>query len=109
MHLQKELVNELTEDKRLWDSQELYSLIKNTSIFWSWGVSTRANIENKAMLLKVNGHHFKGIVLITLAANDTFTIYYIKEDKVVDSIENIYIDELVNTIDKKVEYIDAYH
>jgi hypothetical protein len=57
----------------------------------------------------VSGHHHSGHVYITLAWNDTFTIYYTtSRGKIVDKREEVYIDELVQVIDERVEKIDAY-
>ena len=108
MKIKTEQLEILTADKREFDVNWLYNVIKNNSIFFSWGVTHRVNYFKKALALKVNGHHFTGVVFITLAANDTFSIYYIKEQEVVDEIHTIYIDTLLFTIDQKIEYIPTY-
>ena len=107
MKIKMEHLEELTEDKRCFDVADLLNEIKRTVKFCSWG-ARYCNYFDKGLLLLVNGHLFTGGVFITLAGNDTFTIYYIKDRKVVDQIANIYIEDLIDTIDIKVERIPAY-
>jgi hypothetical protein len=107
MKIKIEYLEKLTEDKRMFDVMDLLNAIKRTVKFVSWG-ARYCNYFDKGLLLFVNGHHFTGGVLITLAGNDTFTIYYIKERQVVDQVSNIYIEDLITTIDLKVEYIEEY-
>lgn len=81
----------------------------NMNIFWSWGITTKVNISNKGLLLKVSGHHHKGYVLITLAWDDTYTVDIIStHGKVKDTYEMIYFDMLVETIDNRIERIKEY-
>jgi len=41
------------------------------------GAENFKNFENKALIFKVNGHHFKDAVVITLNGSDLFDIYYV--------------------------------
>ena len=107
MKFKIEYLEKLVEDKRFFDVLDLLSAIKRTVKFASWG-ARYCNYFDRGLLLLVNGHHFKGGVLITLAGNDTFSIYYIKKMQVVDQISNIYIEDLIDTIDIKVERIEEY-
>jgi len=54
--------------------------------------------------------HLKGYVWIYLGYDDTYGVEYydLKGNKVFESDKTIYFDELFNTIDSKIEYIDAY-
>ena len=65
-------VNALAE--REFDVNECFQqvLTRNRSIYWSWGVSKNASVKDRCILLKVNGHHHKGWVGITLGWMDTF-------------------------------------
>jgi hypothetical protein len=82
---------------------------RNMNIFWSWGVTTKANFNNKGLLLKVSGHHHKGYVLITLAWDDTYTVDIIStHGNVKDTYTEIYVDNLVETIDDRIERIEKY-
>lgn len=102
-HLEK-----LIEDKRPFDVYDLHNTIKRNSIYLSWGVSRFCYYDKYALALKVNGHHFQGVVFITLHASDTFSIYFIEKMKVEKELHLVYIDELLRVIDREVEYIKEY-
>ena len=79
---------------------------------WSWGshkfVGHQNNSREGWLKFKVNGHHFDGWVKILLRANDTYTIQFIKDGKVEEEVDDVYFDEMVDIIDRKVEYVEAY-
>ena len=94
---------------REFDQLELISAIRQTIKCMSWGGHAWRTIENKALRFAVNGHHHKGHVYISLAGNDTFTVYFTSRKGTIKEIkEDIYIDMLINCIDKFVEYIPQY-
>ena len=75
----------------------------------SWGFNSPTTFENKALFFKVSGRHHKGIVLITLAWDDTYTVRLLNNKWVEKAkFEGIYCDMLNEFIDEKVEYIPAY-
>ena len=79
-------------------------------MFWSWGANGFTNVENKGLFFKVNGHHHKGYVLITLDWSDTFDVHIINTSgKVLDTYTEVYIDRLFETIDNRIEKIKEYH
>ena len=66
-------------------------------------------IKNKGFRFAVQGHHHKGHVYVVLAYDDTFTIYYTTLKGVIKDIQcGIYIDQLIEVIDRKVEYVPIY-
>jgi len=90
--------------------QELSGVMKRHSIVWCWGAHNYANIEDKLFRFKVQGRLFKGLVWIGVNGLDLFNVYFStgrrSENgcyKLVDKIENVYIEDLIETIDKKVE------
>lgn len=90
-------------------SETIQWLTRNRQIFWSWGVSKKFNVESKGLLMRVNGNHFNGYVLITLSPMDTYTVHLIKTNgKVVETIEDVYCDQLQEIIDNKIERIPEY-
>lgn len=95
-------------------SETLQWLTADRAMFWSWGVSKRIAIKDKegrftGLLLRVNGHHHNGWVLITLEWNDTYEVHLIKTNgTVVSSHEDIYCDVLAEFIDDKIERIPEY-
>jgi hypothetical protein len=90
------------------DTLQLISACK--AIYWCWGVSKKINIQNKGLLLSVNGNHHKGFVLITLAYNDTYTVRYFntRYNKTKDTQTDVYFDMLADIIDSTIEKIDTY-
>ena len=90
-------------------SETLKVLKANPSIYMSWGVSSLKNFENKVLILKVNGHHHKGLVLISLAWNDTYTVNIVStQNNIKKTYTEVYFDVLTEIIDNHIEKIDDY-
>lgn len=94
---------------REFNPDEIFNAIHNTVKVWSWGAHAWRKVGNKALRFAVQGRHFTGHVYITLAFDDTFTIYYTTMKGTIKDIQHmIYIDQLIEVIDRKVEYIPEY-
>jgi hypothetical protein len=77
--------------------------------FWSWGANGFKNILNKALFFKVQGHHHKGYVLITLNAADLYEVRLLTTTgKIKDTMTDLFFDQLFDAIDAKVERISEY-
>jgi len=77
--------------------------------YYSWGVSNKMNFKNKALILKVNGRHFKGYVVITLDYSDTYIVNLVStHGNLKQTFEMVYFDNLFNVIDKAIEFIPEY-
>jgi hypothetical protein len=84
-------------------------LTYNKPIYWSWGVSNITNIDNKGLVMKVNGHHHKGYVFITLDWSDTYIVHIIStHGNILNTYEMVYFDMLVEVIDNRIEKIADY-
>jgi len=106
-----QLIKEIqTKLEREFNLNETLAVLKhNRTIFWSWGVSKMTNFLDKGLLLKVNGHHHKSYVLITLAWNDTYTVYIISNrGAVLNEYKEVYFDMLTEVIDNRIEKIADY-
>jgi hypothetical protein len=89
--------------------ETLQVLRHNQSIYWSWGVSKLVNVDNKGLLMKVNGHHHKGYVFITLGYEDLYKVHFIStHGNIKDTKEGIFFDMLVEIIDNRIEKIKNY-
>jgi hypothetical protein len=78
-------------------------------LVWSWGAHGWTNIENKCLRFKVRGHHFKGYVHIIVNGLDLFDVFYVStHGNIKDVSKDVYIEDLVDTIDIKVERIPEY-
>jgi hypothetical protein len=105
------MTNKITELlQREFDFNDTLMVLKSPiNIYWTWGVEKIYKIENQGLVLKVNGHHWKNFVLITLGWNDTYTVSLLDAElNPTKTITEIYYDMLQNTIDKEIEYIEAY-
>jgi len=77
-------------------------------VVWSWGFNSPIAIEN-GLRFKVTGFKFRGVVDVVYNEGcDLFDISFIKSNKVVKSIDGVYFDMLVDTIDDFVEKTSDY-
>ena len=77
--------------------------------FWSWGAQKFTNIGNRGLRFNVNAHHHKGHVYLFVNGSDLFDIYLTTTHGTIkEKICDIYIDQLVDVIDRKIEWIDIY-
>lgn len=97
--------------QREFNYEETLKVLKSPiQIYWTWGVERIIPVDETGLILKVNGHHHKDFVLITLGWNDTYTVSLLDGDfNVRKSITDIYWDVLQFTIDREIEYIDSYN
>lgn len=104
-------INEEEIGQRSFEPKELaQALLCNASCtIASWGAQNWGFYKEQWLRFMVNGHHHKGWVYIILTWNDTFTIYFADLDGViVEKREEVYIDELIDVLDKRIEWIDDY-
>jgi hypothetical protein len=97
----------------IYDVKELIPAIARTlkAITWAARGWTVLTVVGQPMGLKfrVSGHHHKGYVILTVNGADLFDIYLINmKGMVKEKIEDVYLEDLIDTIDKKVEYIARY-
>lgn len=101
--------------ERNFDHKETIMVLRhNINKYWSWGVS-KSSIMIKdsvtvGLVLLVNGRHFKGYVLVTLGWDDVYKVHFITtRGTLKKTIDNVYVDELTDTIDGYIEYIPEYN
>ena len=83
-------------------------LLTQPIIVFSWGFNTPIAIAN-GLRFKVQGFKFKGTVEVEYnEGTDLFDIRLIQNGKVVETIEDVYLDSLVDVIDNHVEKVDNY-
>jgi type IV secretory pathway VirB6-like protein len=77
-------------------------------VVFSWGFNTPTAIAN-GLRFKVQGFKFSGTVdVVYNESADLFDVKLIKNDKVVELVEGVYLDTLVDVIDCRVEKVDNY-
>ena len=81
--------------KREFNVSELSTNIRSVGpVVWSWGMHDLANMNDKGLMFRVNGHHHKGWVLITLDWDDTLfpTTWMIKNSIDLNTNAHTYKD-----------------
>ena len=77
-------------------------------VVWSWGFNKPMALEN-GLRFNVQGFKFRGVVEIVYNdGQDLFDVSFIKANKVVKSIDGVFFDMLVDTIDYYVEKTADY-
>lgn len=96
--------------ERSFNQQETMQLLRLNPIWMmSWAARNFTRFEDKALFFTVSGHHHKGIVLITLAWDDTYTVRLLSNQwNEKAKFVNVFFDELAELIDEKVERIKDY-
>ena len=106
-------VTAITNSCRQLNVSELIDLLRmDINKFWSWG-SHAYTIDNKRncrmFRMAVNGHHHKGHVYIFLNGSDLFDVYLTtKMGTIKKVLTDLYNDQIVDVIDKEIEYISDY-
>ena len=77
-------------------------------VMFSWGFHQPVAIEN-GLQFKVQGFKFRGVVEVVYnEGRDLFDVRFLKANKVVNTIEGLFFDMLVDTIDDYVERVPDY-
>ena len=77
-------------------------------VVWSWGFHKPIALEN-GLRFNVQGFRFRGIVEVVYnEGRDLFDVSFIKANKVVKSIDGVFFDMLIDTIDDFVERTPDY-
>ena len=91
---------------------ETLQLLSYNRIIWmTWGVPTESIkvIGTKGLLFRVNGNHYKGLILVTLSFMDLYDVHFVTEEgEVTEKIEELYFDQLSEVIDNRIEKIKEY-
>lgn len=77
-------------------------------VVWSWGFHNPIALEN-GLRFNVQGFKFRGVVEVVYnEGSDLFDVSFIKANKVANTIEGVFFDMLVDTIDDYVERTPDY-
>ena len=94
---------------REFDQTELVNAIRRSVKVMSWGCHAWTVYKKLVLRFKVEGNHHKGHVYISLNFMDTFDIHLTStHGNIKKKIEGIYIDQLIDVLDKEIEYIPEY-
>jgi len=88
-------------------------LRRGGSIPMSWGISEIVALthgkEHRGMSFRVNGFMFQGIVVVSVNGADYYEARFFKDDELVHTIGDIYVDDFIEIIDDYVEYDPAFY
>ena len=77
-------------------------------VVWSWGFHQPVAIEN-GLQFKVQGFKFRGVVQVVYnEGRDLFDVRSLKANKMVNTIDGVFFDMLIDTIDDFVEKTSDY-
>jgi hypothetical protein len=97
--------------QRNFDAKETMQWLKANPLWlMTWGARNFTRFGETALFFTVSGNLHKGIVLITLAWDDTYTVRLLSSQWNEKAIfENVYCDDLAELIDCKIERIAEYN
>lgn len=105
--LRKVIDTAISKYEREFDTRKTAQQLSSHSIIvWSWRFKQYINLANKGLFFKFNGHHHKGYVLITLAWNDTYSVYMLtSHGNIVSEYKEVHSDMLLVVIDNYIQKI----
>ena len=90
--------------KRSFDPLELFNALRRLRTVWAWGAHAWVHHKDQFLRFKSEGFLHKGHVYIILGWDDTFTVILTSvRGKVISIDEGIFVDMLVQTIDRRIE------
>lgn len=103
-------VNKFKSGHRQWDDMtEFVNALRRNMITWSWGASAWTKMNDYCLRFAVNGHHHKGHVYVTVNGGDLFDIYLTNKLGTIKKVINdVYLEDFIDTVDNNVERIPAY-
>ena len=102
-------IQEITQEDYEMSVYVLSILKSNAVILMSWGY-TSPTVIKQGLRFSVSGFLLKGTVEVVYnGGSDLFDLTFYNEDRSVrNTLEGIYFDELLSTIDDQVERVDNY-
>jgi len=90
---------------RILDCKELLQFFQaHKFMFWSWGPHAFTKVTESCFRMAVQGRHHNGHVYIYLNGMDTFDVYLTKKQGTIkEVIEGLYIDQIFEILDEKIE------
>ena len=77
-------------------------------VVWSWGFRQPMALQN-GLRFKVTGYKFRGVVdVVYNEGSDLFDLRFLKANKMVNTIDGVFFDMLIDTIDDFVEKTSDY-
>lgn len=95
--------------RRFDDVQGLVNAMRRNQKVWSWGAHAWTRMNEYCLRFMVQGHHHKGHVYLVVNGSDLFDAYLTSSQGTIkDIITDLYLEDLIDAVDAKVERIEAY-
>jgi hypothetical protein len=84
------------------------------AIVLSWGIENiqplKVKKEEYGMSFEVNGMHFQGTVILSINGLDYYEVRFAKDGEIIEdmTVKDVCVFDLIDTIDKIVEYVPSY-
>lgn len=92
------------------DMQGLVNSLRRLQTVWSWGAHGWTRMNSHCLRFMVRGHHHKGHVYLTVNGSDLFDVILTSSRGTIkQTVTDVFVDDLVDTIDTLVERIPAYN
>jgi hypothetical protein len=95
--------------REFYGMEDLLSAMRRNPVIWSWGARSFTQYRGRVLAFRVSGHHFKGNIALMVNGSDLMDIHLTNiRGKLVEKIEDIYIEDLIETIDNRIERVPEY-
>jgi hypothetical protein len=105
------------KDMRPFNINDGINLLKSGGmITMSWGVDNIDALylgdedDCRGLAFEVNGHHFKGTVVLTVNFMDYYEVRFLKDGVVQEdmTMEDVFVGDIIEQMDRVIEYIPEY-
>jgi hypothetical protein len=95
--------------REFYSMNELVKTISKLIIVWSWGAREYTKMSNFLLRFRVSAHRHKGYVFVAVNGADLFDVWLTNlKGEIKKEFTDVYISELVSTIDDEIERIPEY-
>ena len=95
--------------REFYSMEELVKTIARTMKVMSWGAHAWTKMNKSLLRFKVQAHRHKGHIYIAVNFLDLFDVFITTvQGNIVKTFENVYIEDLITTIDNEIERIPEY-
>ena len=95
--------------REFYSMQDLVSAISRTITVRTWGANSYTKMSKYLLRFKVQARRHRGHIYIAVNGLDLFDVYLTTlGGKIKKEFKDVYIEDLINTIDKEIEYVSTY-
>lgn len=96
--------------REFYSMQELVSAISRTVKVLTWGTRGWTKMNNALLRFRVSARRHKGYIFIAVNGSDLYDVWLTDlKGNIKKTFNDVYVDDLISTIDNEIEDIPAYH